>query len=268
MEHLKINTISNWGRCRHKNILYLLFLGCWSYTISISAQFDGKPIIMTPKDQVIVQRCFIGVEGKKSTFCVAVGDPGGINYAMDLSQGALINIWKGGFIDATTMWTSRGEEQLAKPLGENVIKLVSEPNFAPLRDKEQVWPDSTQTLDRFRFKGYKLDQQGRPTFRYKLGGVTIWDKIEPANNDQNLTRTVKISGKNTQSQIWIRLAKGQSIKKIKKNSYNVPDKNYRIDLVSNKKQKPIIRRADGGMELIVPVAMNENQGEVKYSIIR
>jgi len=222
---------------------------------------------MTPKDQVIVQRCFIGVEGKKSTFCVAVGDPGQINYAMDLSQGALINIWKGGFIDATTMWTSRGEEQLAKPLGENVIKLASEPNFAPLRDKEQAWPDSTQTLDQFQFKGYKLDQQGRPTFRYKLGGVTVWDNIVPVNNDQNLTRTLKISGENAQDQIWVRLAKGQNIKKVKKNSYNVSDKNYRIDLVFNKKQKPIIRQVGDGMELIVPVAMNDNQGEVKYSII-
>jgi len=207
------------------------------------------------------------IGGEKSTFCVAVGDPNQINYAIDLSQGAIISIWKGKFIDATTMWTSRGTEQLAKPLGENVIKLVSEPNFALLRNKDQAWPGSIQVLDQFQFIGYKLDQQGRPTFKYKLGEVIIWDKIEPINNDQNLTRTVKMSGENVQNKIWVRLAKGENIKKIKKGSYQVTDKNYRINLVSNKKQKPIIRRTGDGMELIVPIAMNSNEGEVKYSII-
>src|SRR5690606_35459798 len=116
---------------------------------------------------------------------------------------------------ATTMWTSRGTEQLAKPLGENVIKLVSEPNFALLRNKDQAWPGSIQVLDQFQFIGYKLDQQGRPTFKYKLGEVIIWDKIEPIKNDQNLTRTVKMSGENVQNKIWVRLAKGENIKKIK-----------------------------------------------------
>lgn len=267
MEHLKFNTTRNWDKCQSINILYILFLSCCFYTISSSAQFDGKPIIMTPKDQVIVQRCFIEVDGKKSTFCVAVGEPGQINYAMDLSQGAIIDLWKGGFIDATTMWTSRGEEQLAKPLGEIVIKLPSEPNFASLRNKEQAWPKSMQKQDEYKFKGYKLDEQGRPVFQYKLKDFTIWDKIIPIDNDQNLTRTLNISGENNQNQLWIRLAKGQNIKKIKKDLYDISDKNYRIGLVSNKNQKPIIRKAGEGMELIVPVAINDNQGEVKYSII-
>ncbi len=267
MEHLKIKTTRNLGRCLPINILFIIFLSCCFYTTSSSAQFDGKPIIMTPKDRVIVQRCFIEVDGKKSTFCVAVGEPGQINYAMDLSQGAIIDLWKGGFIDATTMWTSRGEEQLAKPLGEIVIKLPSEPNFASLRNKQQAWPDSMHTEDRFKFKGYKLDEMGRPEFKYELNGFDIVDKIIPINNDQNLTRTLKISGENVQNQLWIRLANGQSIKKIKKGLYNVSDANYRIDLVSNKNQKPIIRQAGDSMELIVPIAMIGNEGEVKYSII-
>ncbi len=267
MEYFVVDIIRTWERKQHQIFLRILFLCSCLSTLCSSAQFDGKPIIMTPKDQVIVQRCFIEVGGIKRTFCVAVGDPGRIHYAMDLSQGAIINLWKGGFIDATTMWTSRGEEQLAKPLDENVIKLSSEPNFASLRNKQQSWPDSIQGRDKYQFKGYKLDEQGRPEFRYKFDGVTILDKIVPVDNNQSLTRTMKIKGENDESHIWIRLAKGQNIKKVKKSSYNVVDKKYRIDLVSNKKQKPIIRVVSGGMELIVPVAMNANQGEVKYSII-
>lgn len=266
MEYLIVK-IKEWPHNQRPYILYLLLVCCCFFPYISSAQFDGKPIIMIPKDQVIVQRCFIEVEGIKKTFCVAVGDPGQIHYAMDLSQGAIIDLWKGGFIDATTMWTSRGEEQLAKPLGENIIKLPSEPNVASLQNKEQAWPDSMQTRDKYQFKGYKLDEQGRPAFRYKFGEVTILDKIVPVDNDQNLTRTMKISGENDQNQLWIRLAEGQSIKKTKKGSYHVVDKNYRINLVFNKKQKPIIRQASDGMELIIPVAMKANQGEVKYSII-
>src|SRR5680860_876523 len=89
-----------------------IFICCFLlFTLKGSAQFDGKPIILIPKDKTIVQRCFIEVEGEKSTFCVAVGAPVKVHYAMDLSQGNLLDVWKGEFLDATTMWTSRGQEQ-------------------------------------------------------------------------------------------------------------------------------------------------------------
>src|SRR5690606_14093589 len=60
----------------------------------IWAQEEENPIILEPHNRTIVQRCFLKLDGVKKTFCVAVGEPNKVHYAVDLSTGAIVKIWK------------------------------------------------------------------------------------------------------------------------------------------------------------------------------
>ncbi len=57
---------------------------------------------------------------------MAIGIPGGINYAYDMNTYSLLSAWRGRFIDVSNMWTSRGESQRELPLG-TVLELSGTP---------------------------------------------------------------------------------------------------------------------------------------------
>lgn len=235
-------------------------------TSSLSPGPWERPIIVTPEKGTIVQRCFIEYDQKKRTFCVAVGEPGQIHYAMDLSQGAIINLWKGKFINATTMWTGRGQEQIAHPLGSE-IELSRKPAFAILQNKDEAWPDSMEHKNNYHFKGYQLDEHGRPTFKYLFKGVLIEDKITPENNDKYLTRTLRINSGNDIKDLWFRLAESSQIELLPDGLYGIDDKSYYIKVDSSTKEKPLIRKIKDGEELLIPAALVNDQDQLKYSII-
>ena len=127
---------------------------------------------------------------EKRTHAVSVGSPEGVHYAMDLDAGALLYVWKGPFVDATPMWHSRGTDQIAVPLG-SVVRLGGAPVLARLDDRSTAWPDS---LDEgaYRFEGYDLDAEGRPTFRYRLDDLDVRDRLVPG--DGGLVRTLTVDG--------------------------------------------------------------------------
>ena len=79
--------------------------------------------------------------GKKLNYVISLGDQSGLNYAYDLRTGALFQVWRGGFLDATDMWHSRGMAQLAVPLG-SIVPLSDAPSVAILPDQNGPWPDS------------------------------------------------------------------------------------------------------------------------------
>lgn len=225
-----------------------------------------RPIILEPGKRTIVQRCFLADGEKKRTFCVAVGAPERIHYAMDLSQGTVINLWKGEFLDVTTMWTSRGEEQLAKPLG-SVLELSTKPVFAILQNENAAWPDSMEVQKNYQFKGYQLDEQMRPTFQYLFNGAAITDRITATDNSRYFTRTLSVKGENSRKNLWFRLAEGSKIENLGKGLYAVNDKTYYIRINAVHGLKPVIRKIKNGEELLIPAAFNHNQAQLEYSII-
>lgn len=220
-----------------------------------------RPIVIEPEQRAVVQRCFLADEDQKKTFCAAVGDPKNIHYALDLSQGALVSVWKGGFLDATSMWTGRGQGQLAYPLG-GTIELSSEPVVAVLQNKEEPWPDTAQN---YQLEGYELDKDGRPTFQYSFQGTAVEDKITPADDGQYLTRTLRVNGMDTKNR-WFRLAQGKKIERLPNGLYGIDDKNYYIRVASDMKQKPLIRQGKDGEELLIPASSLKDQ-QLAYSII-
>ena len=233
---------------------------------SLVPQSTERPIIVEPGKRTIVQRCFMADGQRKRTFCVAVGEPGQIHYAMDLSQEAVIKVWKGGFLDATTMWTGRGQEQIARPLG-STIELSSEPTIAILKDKDEAWPVTMPEGSKYQFKGYRLDEHGRPTFKYSIHDASVEDKIVPENNNRYLTRTLTINDGENIKNLWFRLAKGSQIKVLPNGLHSVGDKGYYIRIKANKRQKPLIRKVQDGEELLLPAILSGGRTQLTYSII-
>jgi hypothetical protein len=249
-----------------KDIRYVSFKSADEMDALLSLAGTGntrdRQIVIAPSQKTIVQRCFIEYDQKKRTFCAAVGGPEKIHYAMDLSQAAMVNFWKGDFIDATSMWTDRGEYQIAEPLGSK-IETTPAPPFAVLSDSRERWPEKQS--DHFKFNGYSLDQNGRPTFDYTLDGIHIQDRIVPAEGSRSLNRTLTVVSNQAAKVLWYRLAEGSNIRAVGDNLFTVDDNSYYIKLVSDKKVKPVIRDSAGKKELIVPGG--PSAGALTYSII-
>ncbi|AHM63037.1 hypothetical protein D770_23960 [Flammeovirgaceae bacterium 311] len=224
-----------------------------------------SPVIVEPMKEPRVLRGFIQHSGRKKTHIVSVGEPGNINYTVDLQQGALIKIWKGDFVDVTPMWHSRGHTQLMIPLG-SVVELSGAPVVASLKDKNTPWPDSLNT-SQIRIKGYELNEARRPTFRYIVENVSVEDYIAPEDDSKSLARTILLSNLRENSNLWVRVAEGQQITRLDNGAYNINKGEYYIRLEEAKKSKPIIRERENGQELIVPVRADKGSGRVKYSLI-
>lgn len=206
----------------------------------------ARAIIVTPHENPIVQRCFIEDGTAKRTYCVAVGEPQGIHYVVDQAQANLLGVWKGEFYDASTMWISRGEPQVAQPLGHTVW-FDGKPLLASLPDSEAQWPDSAQSG--LAIKSYSLDQERRPTFHYTFNGLSLTDKVVPSPDFQLLERTLSISG-TSHPNTWVRIAAGKTIHEVEKGRYAVDDHAYYVDLPRSKGIKTVVRQVNGTTELL------------------
>ena len=98
---------------------------------------------LIPGDSPIIQRTFFEGAGTKA---ILVGFPGGINLAYDGDGARPAVIWRGAFFDAYQTWYSR-HAPFEKPLGEGVA----------------AFPETGAETGR-RFRGYRLDAAGNPTF--------------------------------------------------------------------------------------------------------
>jgi len=75
------------------------------------------PIIVAPKDRVLLQRGFVPVDGALRLYACVVGTPAGLHYAYDLETGALLSVWRGPFADMVEIWGPRARNQTALPAG-------------------------------------------------------------------------------------------------------------------------------------------------------
>lgn len=110
-------------------------------------------------DRPVIYRNFIDGTTPRA---IGVGFPGGLNLAYSADNLAPELIWTGKFIDGAAKWLSRGTNK-NPPAGENVIHLT----ISRALPKEA------------RFKGYKLDPAGNPTFTVQIGDQILLDSWQP-----------------------------------------------------------------------------------------
>ncbi|MCE7055491.1 DUF1080 domain-containing protein [Algoriphagus sp. AGSA1] len=220
-------------------------------------------IAVKVRDNTEIQRGFLMHKDEKRTHTLAVGEPKGVNYAIDLSTGELLSVWRGDFVETTPMWYGRGETQLMLPMG-NVIEFDGMPSVAVLSSKDSPWP---KVNEEFVFEGYELKKDGAPIVSYQMPGISIKETFDTKDAGKKLRRTVQMMAEDNSEPVYVMVAQGTNIEKLPNGLYAVSDKSYYIEF-AGKKDSPIIRdSADGSQELILPVKLTGNSGVATYSIV-
>jgi mono/diheme cytochrome c family protein len=134
----------------------------WQNLSDKAPKVGPDPIPVAPENgHTAVYRNFIAGTTPRA---IGIGFPGGVNLAYSADNLAPELIWTGAFMDGSRHWVERGQGN-QPPAGEDVVKLTSSP----------VFPKEA------RFRGYKLDPAGNPTFAVQIGSLTLLDSWKPAD---------------------------------------------------------------------------------------
>lgn len=236
--------------------------GIRQYLISGGVAGDSNPVdpILVDAPTTNVLRSFMDLPGKyRVVHAVNVGSPEKVHYTYDMDFGTLVQVWRGGFLDATPMWHDRGDGS-SRPRGA-VVHLTGKPQLtiSRLSSTQQAWATDTAGSG-FRPKGYKIDEQGRPTFRYSVYGANVSDELRVLENGHGIKRT--ISAETPQSNLYVRLAEGSTIEPLQDGLYLVDGKSYYVQVEDAGGAQPQVRMQNGRSELIAPL-----QSKISYTLL-
>lgn len=158
----------------------------WKSLSDTSMKSGREPIPIAPQNgRAVVYRNFI--EGTTPRG-IGIGFPGGVNLAYSADHLGPELIWTGEFMDASRHFTDRGQGNQA-PAGERVVKLSG----------SRALPEEA------RFRGYKLDDAGNPTFSSQLRGQFVRDSWKPSASGGTfaLTRVLDVSGQGAPIEILV-----------------------------------------------------------------
>lgn len=241
------------GNVAFRNIRYR------SLSAPAKKEYAGdNPIVISTEGKPYLIRSFLNYRDKKLTHIISAGYPNQVNYSYNLKQGALLQVWRGQFLDVTDMWHERGEPQLAKPLGSVTI-LSNAPALAVLTSNEAAWPDSV-AFDDFHNKGYVLDVNRFATYEYEVNGTHVFDNIA-TTQATGLTRTISVTS--APANMYCRVAAAGKIQQLSEGLYVIDDKAYYVQFPAD--AKPVVRQTAGGSELLLRV--DAGTSSVSYSLI-
>lgn len=203
-------------------------------------------------------RSFMDVaNGFRVVKAISVGSPEKVHYTYDLDRGAVIQAWRGGFLDATPMWNGRGNGT-SRPLG--VTREFGTPVYllSRLASADAPWPQDTVGA-KYRTGGYLMDNEGRPQFWYTLSGTRVTDIITALPDAKGIERSITVQNPGTG--LYACLASAATIKEIGTGWYLIGEKAWYLH-INTATAKPVIRNSNGHQELIVPVV-----NTIAYSIL-
>jgi hypothetical protein len=204
---------------------------------------------------------------------IAVGFPGGMNYAFNAQNGALTAIWQGEFVRIG--WQGQGSGNF-DPLGQHV-QLSQDVAFIQAAAPPATWPPNPVTTKEnpvnpdplypknhgYAFLGYSLDTETSiPTFDYRCGDVSVADKS--VADGKSLKRTFSFTAPQAQT-VWLRALTG-SVVAGSETVFKTPDLQLTIP-----PGKTILRpAADGGQELLIELALpkGESTTTIAYELLR
>ncbi len=217
----------------------------------------GKFIALVPETTAIIYRNFIAGGGARA---IAVGYPERLHLAFDANELRIAMLWQGEFMNAGRHWNGRGEGY-EPPLGDNVLRLHGGAPFAKLDSAEAAWPTGAARASGYRFKGYKLDKEDRPTFQYSMGDIAITDTPTPVvrGKEAVMTRAFTVSGAGD-GPLTYRAALGDKVEALEGGWFKVDG--WKVKLAGAR-----IRKAGARQELLLDVALKDGKAAfvVEYS---
>jgi mono/diheme cytochrome c family protein len=167
-----------------------------------------QSIPLIPTKSAILYRNFMQGAGTRG---IGVGYPERVNLAFDAQEMRWALIWQGAFIDAGRHWTDRGAG-FEGPLGDNVVRWHEGVPFARLASPDAPWPSATARELGYRFRGYRLTPDDRPTFLYSFDGVVIEDFPNGmAGQEPYLRRTFRLVASSAVPDLYFRAAVAERI---------------------------------------------------------
>ena len=235
----------------------------WQYLIDGRQARAPAGVVREPLEIVVtdeakmLRRKYPGI-GKRG---IGVGYPGGVNIAFDAEQMRLGSVWKGKFAEANGVWRGQGSGEV-RPLNRPV-------NFAKgpeLDDAQNPWVADEGRPPLHRFKGYVLDNQRRPTFRYEFEDVKVIDffsqvvdasSVNDSNEKQKarLHRTVSLASEKARDGLLFRIAAANNITE-KDGAFMIGGK-LGIRVLSD--HAASVKKTDGGSQLQIPLSTKPNQ---------
>jgi len=204
------------------------------------------PVVVGNLERPELLRGFVSHGEDKLTHTISVGHPESIHYSYDLLDGSLLKSWKGDFADVTNMWRGRGNSQLAKPLNA-AIEFSRGVPLARLSNDQAAWPNYRP--DDFRYDGYAVDAKELPTFSFRVHGIIVNDRIEPAEGGRKLSRTLSFESEGNPSGLYYKLGQESQINKLENGLYDIGGKYY-----IESKDELILREMENHDELLVAVS--------------
>ncbi|BDS06726.1 hypothetical protein NT6N_17660 [Oceaniferula spumae] len=161
---------------------------------------------------------------------IGVGYPGRLNLAFDSEEMALRLLWKNGFVTINHgSFKASGDHRIAFPPGIPFHRLESMDENWPYKGKKDfLFPHNHG----YQFRGYRLDKQRRPTFRYRYGEVMVEDFFEEVLENGVATkfkRTFTFDAPEPQNLFYFRAAAGKKITKQSDHSYVIDSLQIKID---------------------------------------
>ncbi len=188
----------------------------WPTIYSNPAGMDSwstDPILVDTRETPVL-RSFIEVPGrKKISHGISVSSAAGANYSYDLNSNQLLRVWRGGFLDATPMWDSRGNG-VSRPVG-----VVTELNQgSPLLHNA----DFSAASKEWQAKGYQILGDGAVKFMsVSKDGIQLKDQIQVKADGKGIDRILELSGNSASMLVCV--APGKTLTKVSDNTYLVEE---------------------------------------------
>jgi mono/diheme cytochrome c family protein len=236
----------------------------WLYLLDgpkaqVPAGMGASSIPLEPTANAIIYRNFISGAGPRA---IGVGYPEKASIAFDANEMRLALLWQGAFIDAARHWTDRGAG-FEGPLGDNILALHGGATFAVLGKPDEPWSTAAPKMRGYRFLGYKLTTDDRPTFRYSFAGVTVEDfpNAVPAGKDVLLRRTFTLTAEKAPEDLYFRAAVGNRIKELPGGWYQI-DNVWKLKV--GKGVQARVRKSGGKEELLVRVKFTAGKARLVH----
>lgn len=206
-----------------------------------------------------------GENNRRIPHAISVGNQSGLHFTYDPDRAALVQGWKGDFLDATPMWQDRGDGS-SRPRGA-VEVLGSSAGMAVATDSETDWPAEIPASLGYHFTGYTTaaDNNSNPVFHYKVGEANVSDEWKAGEAASGWERHLAVDGA-VPSGTLLRIASGTAIVKTSSpkgmTMYEI-DQRYYARIPSGVKTK-IIERA--GLQYLV-VDLSAQKEALTYNLI-